>query len=36
MSLKLKEKNQILPSFESLKDDDSIISDEFIFASFKH
>jgi hypothetical protein len=28
MSLKLKEENQILPSFESLMDDDSIVSDE--------
>jgi hypothetical protein len=28
MSLKLRGKNQVLPSFESLMDDDSIISDE--------
>jgi predicted transcriptional regulator len=28
MSLKLREENQILPSFESLMDDDSIVSDE--------
>jgi hypothetical protein len=28
MSLKLKEENQIIPSFESLMEDDSIISNE--------
>jgi len=28
MSLKLREENQVLPSFESLMDDDSIISVE--------
>jgi hypothetical protein len=28
MSLKLREKNQALPSFESLMDDDSIVNDE--------
>jgi hypothetical protein len=28
MSLKLKEENQILPLFESLMDDDSIVNDE--------
>jgi len=28
MTLKLREKNQVLPSFESLMDDDSIINDE--------
>jgi hypothetical protein len=28
MTLKLRGKNQVLPSFESLMDDDSIISDE--------
>jgi hypothetical protein len=28
MSLKLREKNQALPSFESLMDDNSIINDE--------
>jgi hypothetical protein len=28
MNLKLKEENQVLPSFESLMDDDSIVSDE--------
>jgi hypothetical protein len=28
MSLKLKEENQISPSFESLMDDDSIVNDE--------
>jgi hypothetical protein len=34
MSLKLKEENQVLPSFESLMDDDSIINDElFVLAS---
>jgi len=31
MSLKLKEKNQNLPSFESLMDDDSIVNDELSF-----
>jgi hypothetical protein len=28
MSLKLREENQVLPSFESLIDDDSIVNDE--------
>jgi hypothetical protein len=28
MSLKLKEENQIIPSFESLMEDDSIVSNE--------
>jgi hypothetical protein len=28
MSLKLKEENQVVPSFESLMDDDSIVIDE--------
>jgi hypothetical protein len=28
MSLKLKEKNQVVPSFESLMDDDSIVINE--------
>jgi hypothetical protein len=28
MNLKLREENQVLPSFESLMDDDSIVSDE--------
>ncbi len=28
MSLKLKEEDQVLPSFENLMDDDSIIGDE--------
>jgi hypothetical protein len=28
MSLKFNEENQVLPSFESLMDDDSIVSDE--------
>jgi hypothetical protein len=28
MNLKLKEENQVLPSFESLMDDDSIVNDE--------
>jgi hypothetical protein len=34
MSLKLRGKNQILPSFESLMDDDSIISDELFLLAF--
>jgi hypothetical protein len=34
MSLKLREKNQVFPSFESLLDDDSIVSVElFLLAS---
>jgi hypothetical protein len=34
MSLKLKEENQILPSFESLMDDDSIVNDELSSLAF--
>jgi hypothetical protein len=34
MSLKLKEENQALPSFENLMDDDSIISDELSLLAF--
>jgi hypothetical protein len=28
MSLKFRRKNQVLPSFENLMDDDSVVSDE--------
>jgi hypothetical protein len=31
MSLKLRGKNQILSSFESIMDDDSIVNDEFFY-----
>jgi hypothetical protein len=34
MSLKLRGKNQVLPSFESLMDDDSIINDELSLLAF--
>ncbi len=34
MSLKLKDKNKIIPSFESLMEDDSIISDELSLLAF--
>jgi len=34
MSLKLKEENQILPSFESLMDNDSIVNDELSLLAF--
>jgi len=34
MSLKLKEENQILPSFESLTDDNSIVNDELSSLAF--
>jgi len=34
MSLKLKEENQVLPSFESLMDDDSIVNDELFLLAF--
>jgi hypothetical protein len=34
MSLKLKEENKIIPSFESLMEDDSIISDELSLLAF--
>ncbi len=35
MSLKLKEKNKIIPSFESIMKDDSIISNELSLLAFK-
>jgi len=35
MSLKLRKKYQVLPSFESLMDDDSIVSDELFLLAFK-
>jgi len=35
MSLKLKEENKIIPSFESLMEDDSIISNELSLLAFK-
>jgi hypothetical protein len=35
MSLKLRGKNQILPSFESLIDDDPIINDELLVSNIK-
>jgi hypothetical protein len=31
MSLKLRDENRVLPSFESLMDDDSIVNDELSF-----
>jgi len=34
MSLKLKEENQIIPSFENLMDDDSIIVDELFLLAY--
>jgi hypothetical protein len=34
MSLKLKKKNKIIPSFESLMEDDSIISNELSLLAF--
>jgi hypothetical protein len=34
MSLKLKEENKIIPSFERLMEDDSIISDELSWLAF--
>jgi hypothetical protein len=34
MNLKLREENQVLPSFESLMDDDSIVNDELFFLTF--
>jgi hypothetical protein len=34
MSLKLKEENQIIPSFENLMDDDSIIIDELFLLAY--
>jgi len=34
MSLKLKEENQVLPSFQSLMDDDSIVNDELSLLDF--
>jgi hypothetical protein len=34
MSLKLKEKNKIIPSFETLMDDDSIVNDELSLLAF--
>jgi hypothetical protein len=34
MNLKFKEENQVLPSFESLMDDDSIVNDELSLLAF--
>jgi hypothetical protein len=34
MNLKLKEENKIIPSFESLMEDDSIIYNEFFLLAF--
>jgi hypothetical protein len=34
MNLRLKEENQIVPSFETLMDDDSIIVDELVLVAF--